>query len=132
MLAYYITTLLALGLIDPVRADEVVCYAPDGKTVGDNETYVPCNKLGITQSGVYSSCCQLDGDPDERDLCTTSGLCIRGSVLSRGYCTDKTWGSPACVNVCTSKDVGSSVLFIPMRPPLIPIRREARRTRQFR
>ncbi|GAW14076.1 hypothetical protein ANO14919_034680 [Xylariales sp. No.14919] len=84
-------------------ADEVRCWAPDGKTLADNETVVPCNKLGIQQDGVYSSCCRLDGDLGQRDYCTTSGLCLStlDGVLRREYCTDKSWKSPACVNVCT-------------------------------
>lgn len=102
LLALGLTTLLAPSV---ATAQEVECWAPDGETRADNTTYVPCNKLGIQQEGVYSSCCNLDGKPGSRDLCTTTGLCLNGSVLSRGYCTDKTWDSPACVNVCTDEDV---------------------------
>jgi hypothetical protein len=106
--------LAALGLLlvtafgPLVAADEVRCWAPDGKTLADNETVVPCNKLGIQQDGVYSSCCRLDGDADQRDFCTTTGLCLSTAdgVLRREYCTDKTWNSPACVNVCTDPKVG--------------------------
>lgn len=108
MLLSVVAQLLALTLVPGARADEVECWAPDGKTKGDNDTYVPCNKLGITQNGVYSTCCRLDGDPDERHLCAASGLCLKGGVLLRGYCTDKNWDSPACVNVCTSKSVSIS------------------------
>lgn len=102
------TTLLSLGLVAlltprAATAQEVECWAPDGETLADNTTYVPCNKLGITQEGVYSSCCNLDGKPGERDLCTTTGLCLNGGVLSRGYCTDQSWDSAACVNVCTDE-----------------------------
>ncbi|KAI0478249.1 hypothetical protein F4859DRAFT_479148 [Xylaria cf. heliscus] len=91
-------------------ADEVQCWAPDGKTLADNETVVPCNKLGIQQQGVYSSCCRLDGDASQRDYCTTSGLCLStfDGVLRREYCTDKTWKSPACVNVCTDPENAGS------------------------
>lgn len=89
-------------------ADEVTCFAPDGQTLGDNETYVPCNKLGITQDGVFSMCCALDGPVDERDLCTSTGLCLRGSVLSRAYCTDENWQSDACVKVCMDEESGGS------------------------
>ncbi|KAI0451269.1 hypothetical protein F5B21DRAFT_487808 [Xylaria acuta] len=87
-------------------ADEVRCWAPDGKTLADNETVVPCNKLGIQQEGVYSSCCRLDGDANQRDYCTPSGLCLStfDGALRREYCTDKTWKSPACVNVCTDPE----------------------------
>lgn len=84
---------------------QVTCFAPDGVTVADNETYVPCNKLGITQQGVHSSCCRLDGPAQDRDLCASTGLCINDGIIKRGYCTDKTWKSPACVNVCTDPNV---------------------------
>jgi hypothetical protein len=103
-----ILSLLAVGFGSLGRAEEVKCWAPDGETLANNKTYVPCNKLGIEQQGVYSSCCQLDGEPDERDLCTTTGLCLRNNVVSRGYCTDKTWASKACVNVCGSDDDGGN------------------------
>ncbi|CAM1504265.1 Fc.00g018560.m01.CDS01 [Cosmosporella sp. VM-42] len=99
--------LLALGLAG-AQAAEVVCYAPDGETRAPNETYVPCNKLGITQSGVFSSCCRLDGNATDRDLCTTSGLCLNRGIVQREFCTDRTWKSPACVNVCTDPESGGS------------------------
>jgi nitrate reductase NapE component len=107
MKAHLIIPLIA-SLVHVSMADEVACWAPDGVTMADNSTYVPCNKLGIEQEGVYSSCCQLDGDPDERDLCTTTGLCLLRGVLSRGYCTDRNWDSPACVNVCTEDENGDA------------------------
>ncbi|KAI1260071.1 hypothetical protein F5Y18DRAFT_407332 [Xylariaceae sp. FL1019] len=88
------------------------CYAPDGKTLADNETIVPCNKLGIYSEGVQSSCCRLDGDEDKRDRCTTRGLCQNigdgYSTVRRGFCTDKTWQSDACINICTDPAQGGS------------------------
>ncbi|KAH8884716.1 hypothetical protein GQ53DRAFT_829664 [Thozetella sp. PMI_491] len=90
------------------QAAEVTCYAPDGITIAPNDSYVPCNKLGIQQQGVYSSCCLLDGDPDTRDLCAQSGLCLRAGIVQREYCTDKEWKSPACVPVCTDPKSGGS------------------------
>ncbi|KAI1314154.1 hypothetical protein F5Y03DRAFT_4533 [Xylaria venustula] len=111
MLAAIGLLLAATSFGRPALADEVQCWAPDGKTLADNETVVPCNKLGIQQQGVYSSCCRLDGDASQRDYCTTSGLCLStfDTVLRREYCTDKTWKSPACVNVCTDPDNNGSV-----------------------
>lgn len=101
-----IFSLLLLGTPQiRLTAAEVTCFAPDGVTVADNETYVPCNKLGITQQGVHSSCCKLDGPADDRDLCASTGLCINNGVVNRGYCTDRTWQSPACVNVCAEPKV---------------------------
>ncbi|KAI8627622.1 hypothetical protein F5Y19DRAFT_440576 [Xylariaceae sp. FL1651] len=101
--------ILLAACVGPLtRADEVQCWAPDGKTLADNNTVVPCNKLGIQQAGVYSSCCRLDGVADQRDLCTTTGLCLSTAdgVIRREFCTDKTWKSPACVNVCTDPLAG--------------------------
>ncbi len=87
------------GLFSSAQTVEVPCFAPDGVTIAPNDSFVPCNKLGITQVGVYSSCCLLDGDTD-RDLCAASGLCVNGGVVRREFCTDKSWASPACVKVC--------------------------------
>ncbi|KAF4910716.1 hypothetical protein CGCVW01_v011636 [Colletotrichum viniferum] len=99
---------VAVSLAATASAQEVACYAPDG-SVANNETYVPCNKLGITQSGVFSSCCALDGPADERDICSSSGLCInKQQQPQRGFCTDKTWKSKACVNICTDESSGGS------------------------
>ncbi|KAI0809960.1 hypothetical protein GGR55DRAFT_146769 [Xylaria sp. FL0064] len=111
MLAAIGLLLLATSFGRHAAADEVQCWAPDGKTLADNETVVPCNKLGIQQEGVYSSCCRLDGDAKQRDYCTTSGLCLStlDGVLRREYCTDATWKSPACVNVCIDPKNGGSM-----------------------
>ena len=109
----HLSIALISTLVLRVTAD-VTCFAPDGVTIADNETYVPCNKLGITQQGVHSSCCRLDGAPDDRDLCASTGLCINNGVVSRGYCTDQTWKSPACVNVCTQPNVSP---HLPQTPP---------------
>ncbi|WYZ39775.1 hypothetical protein EsH8_IV_000116 [Colletotrichum jinshuiense] len=99
---------VALGLSLRVFAQEASCYAPNGD-LANNETYVPCNKLGINQAGVFSSCCALDGPPEQRDICSTSGLCInRQGQPQRGFCTDKTWKSKACVHVCVDAQSGGN------------------------
>jgi len=100
-------------------AAEVACYAPDGMTVAPNDSFVPCNKLGITQQGVFSSCCQLDGDLATRDLCASSGLCVRAGVVRREFCTDKTWQSSSCVRVCLEPQVS-----LVRSKPLLSSRRE--------
>ncbi|KAI1438346.1 hypothetical protein GGR50DRAFT_685485 [Xylaria sp. CBS 124048] len=101
--------LLLFTLTLLVAGDEVTCWAPDG-TPADNSTTVPCDKNGIQEHGVFSSCCRLDGDPGLRDLCTSAGLCLSTAdgIVRRGYCTDKTWQSPTCVNVCTDPESGGS------------------------
>ncbi|KAI6782751.1 uncharacterized protein J7T54_000894 [Emericellopsis cladophorae] len=108
---------LGLGLVSVSQAHEKTCWAPDGKTKADNETYVPCNKLGIEEDGVHSSCCNLDGKTDERDLCAQTGLCNNDGILWRGYCTDQSWESAACVNVCTDESKGGNVTGIVMLTP---------------
>ncbi|KAK0614597.1 hypothetical protein B0T14DRAFT_606849 [Immersiella caudata] len=86
---------------------EVQCYAPDG-SLAPNDTVVPCNNLGITQSGIQSSCCQLQGNEDSRDLCTATGLCLNNGIVRRGYCTDKTFNNPHCVKVCDKPNAGGN------------------------
>ncbi|KAK7928320.1 hypothetical protein PG985_005318 [Apiospora marii] len=101
--------LLAFGLVSCATAQEVTCWAPDGKTQADNETYVPCNKLGIQQDGIFSSCCALDGPAERRDTCSSLGLCNGpDNRLRRGFCTDKTWKSKACVDVCITTEDGGN------------------------
>ncbi|KAF6842756.1 hypothetical protein CMUS01_02749 [Colletotrichum musicola] len=98
----------ALSLVAGVAAQEATCYAPNGD-IADNHTYVPCNKLGINQAGIFSSCCALDGPVEERDICASSGLCInRQGQPQRGFCTDKDWKSKACVQVCMDEHSGGT------------------------
>ncbi|KAK0638471.1 hypothetical protein B0T16DRAFT_449470 [Cercophora newfieldiana] len=89
------------------HAAEVQCFAPDG-SLAPNDTIVPCNNLGITQSGIHSSCCQLLGDEHGRDLCTGTGLCLNNGIVRRGYCTDKTFNNPLCVKVCDKPSAGGN------------------------
>ncbi len=104
----YVVFAVIVSLVLQAQTAEVPCFAPDGKTVAPNDSFVPCNKLGITQVGVASSCCLLDtdsGDASTRDLCASTGLCVNGGVIRREFCTDKTWQNPACVKVCTDPTV---------------------------
>ncbi|KAK3360478.1 hypothetical protein B0T25DRAFT_578403 [Lasiosphaeria hispida] len=94
--------------VQRAHSAEITCYAPDGVTVAPNDTVVPCNNLGITQSGVHSSCCQLLGEENDRDLCAITGLCLTNGIVRRGFCTDPTWKSPACVKVCDDPKAGGS------------------------
>ncbi|KAK4160570.1 hypothetical protein QBC43DRAFT_359278 [Cladorrhinum sp. PSN259] len=100
---------------DHPKPDEPTCYAPDGKTIADPSLFAPCNRLGITQAGVHSSCCQLNGNStlsegpsSSRDLCAITGLCLNNGVVRRGFCTDPSWKSPACVRVCDDVSAGGS------------------------
>ncbi|KAK8023062.1 hypothetical protein PG991_006943 [Apiospora marii] len=92
------------------------CYAPDGTPASDG-SYMPCSF-----SGGASMCCPTNGtstngnngDPrsngGSRDTCTEGGLCIGQSdgKTRRGYCTDQSWKSSACVNICTNSSAGGS------------------------
>ncbi|KAK6819381.1 hypothetical protein PG987_015864 [Apiospora arundinis] len=115
---YSVFGLLAVGLVSCVTAQEVACWAPDGIKQADNETYVPCNKLGIQQDGIFSSCCALDGPAEKRDTCSSLGLCVGSDRrLRRGFCTDKTWKSKACVNVCIATEEGGDPSNITVLTP---------------
>ncbi|KAK7942820.1 uncharacterized protein PG986_011933 [Apiospora aurea] len=95
------------------------CYAPDGTPASDG-SYIPCNF-----SDGASMCCPTNssssssngngGDPrsgggGSRDSCTEGGLCIGqyDGKTRRGYCTDQSWKSSACVNICTDPSAGGS------------------------
>ncbi|KAF6843609.1 hypothetical protein CMUS01_01936 [Colletotrichum musicola] len=98
MLAFLLA--VAFGLMTFAATQETTCYAPNGD-IADNETYVPCKKLGIFQVGIYSSCCALAGRHETRQTCLASGLCEDFSgQLYRGFCTDRTWTSKACTSLC--------------------------------
>ncbi|KAF6821433.1 hypothetical protein CMUS01_11388 [Colletotrichum musicola] len=98
----------ALGLATKALAQEASCYAPNGD-IANNSTYSACNRLGITQAGVFSTCCALNAAVEERELCSSSGLCITQQQKQiRGFCTDKTWESNACVRFCMDEESGGS------------------------
>ncbi|KAL8805280.1 MAG: hypothetical protein Q9182_002048 [Xanthomendoza sp. 2 TL-2023] len=77
------------------------CFVPNGTDRNkksdvspDSIAYVPCN-----QKDPFSMCCRYGNDD-----CLPNGLC-RGrygsSPLWRESCTDPTWTSPYCLNLCT-------------------------------
>ncbi|SPO01379.1 uncharacterized protein DNG_04055 [Cephalotrichum gorgonifer] len=107
---YYHSLLLVFlqSVLAQVVTPEIPCYAPDGVTIAD-DSYRPCNNLGILErGGASSSCCRLNAVPDTREICGASGLCIQGAIVRRGFCTDSSWDHPACVNFCTSDDQNGS------------------------
>lgn len=61
------------------------CWYPDGKTQAPD---IPCKS-----GNEPSACCGAD------DFCMDNGLCLHLGVLSRGSCTDQTWG-PFCPRYC--------------------------------
>ncbi|KAF2736896.1 hypothetical protein EJ04DRAFT_550905 [Polyplosphaeria fusca] len=68
-----------------------ICYLPNGETNRD----VPCNA-----SAPASPCCS------STSACLSNGLCIidadddSGISYSRGTCTDRSWSSPLCPQMC--------------------------------
>jgi hypothetical protein len=71
------------------------CYMPNG-TAETDPLFVPCNRVGSTDS----MCCRTS------DICLPNGLCLNYNQNSPFYwresCTDPTWQSPYCLNLCLS------------------------------
>lgn len=72
-------------------ATDQTCYFPDGSV---SLGFTPCHSA----STGASACCA------EMDVCLDNKLCLSQSGqqdLTRGSCTDKTWGSPECSQYCS-------------------------------
>ncbi|KNG80252.1 hypothetical protein ANOM_010974, partial [Aspergillus nomiae NRRL 13137] len=82
--------LLTLLSILPAHAQNTTCYFLDGSVATAD---VPCT------SDATTNCC------NKADICMSNGLCYlqgsHGMVLSRGSCTDKSWGA-RCFAPCSS------------------------------
>ncbi|KAL5047534.1 hypothetical protein BDW71DRAFT_179420 [Aspergillus fruticulosus] len=85
----------------PARdTDTNTCYNLDGSEASN---HVPCGTGGTV------NCCR------ENDVCMSNGLCYqqgnRGMVLSRGSCTDESWGE-ACYAPCSvyNRDTGVAIV----------------------
>ncbi len=79
------------------------CFYPDGETIAVD---VPCNS-----AATHSACCNVDAQ------CLDNGLCFRGGTLSRGSCTDRSWG-PSCAQYC----LDGGYFSIPVLRALIGVR----------
>jgi len=96
-------------------ASEVVatCYHPDG-SVMTGLAYEPCNQF----VGTFSPCCGTNHTGKVApDICLANGLCQNtgDNVYWRQGCTDKTWKSPFCVDLCiTAADGGSANVNVPV------------------
>jgi len=93
-------TLTVLFLFLPSLLAQTQCYYPDGSHV-NSAAYQPCN-LAI---GTASMCCAIGpGAADPADQCLSNGLCKgypNGTQLWRDSCTDHSWKSPFCLQLCT-------------------------------
>ncbi len=69
------------------------CFFPDGSEAQySNTPYVPCKE---TSADGVTYCC------GQNDMCTVSGYCIGDAgVFYRGGCTDQTWTSGLCPELC--------------------------------
>lgn len=91
--------LLALSLLlNLAWAD---CYLPNGTSITQlrgSPQWLPCNS-----SSPYSMCCRTNGTGTS-DTCLPNGLCHNDVApnLWRESCTDPTWQSPYCLQLCTS------------------------------
>ena len=88
------------------------CYLPNGTALPLSSAYEPC----IATENVFSMCCVLNvtalealGFTEARlDTCLPNGMCQAPASVggfARDMCTDPTWKSPNCLNIC----VGGSV-----------------------
>lgn len=107
-----IPLLFLLRCAQIVRAQNINCYFPngdaisDGSTPGANEFYLPCNQSFGNDN--QHMCCKTASPFN--DVCNPDGLCARDSNpglgedqgLMRSTCTDPSWTSPSCLNLCTT------------------------------
>lgn len=102
-LVFSVSTLLLTTLVATTRAVES-CYFPSGLEIvpSVNATYEPCNE----QAGAISQCCPTNQG------CSANGLCVDvDGQYSRGGCTDSTFGSPYCLDLCTTVLVCPNLQF---------------------
>jgi len=97
------------------------CFLPDGTALPFSRAYQPC----IVTQNIVSMCCVLNVTALEAlgenaasvDICLENGMCQppAGSPgqFARNLCTDPTWKSPNCLNVCTDPSVSPPCLSIP-------------------
>lgn len=94
--------LLFSSCLSPVLAQ---CYLRNGTRVPSTD-YQPCN----SQIGAVSMCCASNRTMNA-DTCLANGLCQNYAendagnnivtILWRESCSDRTWQSPFCLNLCT-------------------------------
>lgn len=77
---------LPVGFLFATYAFAASCWYPDGKTVSSD---IPCSA-----NSESSACCS------SQSFCIAGGYCLTGAMVTRGSCTDKTWGSPECAGFC--------------------------------
>lgn len=88
IMRYYNFYILVSATLFMPTTSELTCFWPDGKNATG---LIPCKP-----DADVSHCCR------DADMCLTNGMCISSGLSSpvRRGCTDKTWKSPDCPNVC--------------------------------
>ncbi|KIW03167.1 uncharacterized protein PV09_05395 [Verruconis gallopava] len=86
-----------------IRGSNCNCFLPNGTDVNrlfdlDGDVWVPCSTAGDD-----SMCCRTNVTKGA-DTCVSNGLCHSngGPMLWRESCTDPTWTSPACLQLCVA------------------------------
>jgi hypothetical protein len=114
------------------------CFLPNGTALPFSRAYEPC----IATQNIVSMCCVLNATALEAlgesaadvDICLENGMCQppAGSPgqFARNLCTDHTWKSPNCLNVCTDPSVSllPLTLLFPRREANKESNRMAERT----
>jgi hypothetical protein len=95
-LRFALLVAVLLCLIRSAAAQAQACYLPNGNVSNDDS---PCDT-----SGGDSLCCPGISSDLGASICLKNKLCFVPSqnALARGSCTDKTWKSDKCSNVCTN------------------------------
>ena len=109
----------ATGHLAHAGAELADCFLPNGTAVPLSFAYQLC----ISTQNVHSMCCVLNitalealgENAGNLDICLTNGLCqTPQGGYGRDLCTDKTWTSPNCLNVCTGGAVSRDNLDYPV------------------
>lgn len=81
------------------------CYFPDGSVARYNdELYLPCK---IISPGGVTFCCY------RTDACTEAGYCAGDAgIFYRGGCTDQTWTSSLCPEICAKGAISTKHIYI--------------------
>lgn len=91
-----------------MMASYATCYDPLAQAIDDR----PCHAVNDTAVPPQASmCCQSKGDVP--DSCVSNGLCLStvSNLTYRGSCTDQTWESFDCINLCMGNQTLSSLAY---------------------
>jgi hypothetical protein len=93
-------------LFDRSIVQATICYGPNGVPYGPD--IIPCNAALVIETGgkQASMCCSMGGcAKSANDTCHSTGLCQNDDRFFRDFCTDSTFQSPNCLNICIDSNV---------------------------